>query len=86
MDCYDFTNINEVKENAIINLYPNPAKSIINIEAKSDDVIQIVNVLGAVVSLQNIFTGNNEINVEHLSKGIYFVKSSNGNAMKFVKE
>ncbi len=72
------------------NLYPNPAKNILNIETKNDIVISslsIYNTLGQLV--QVITSPNKTIDVSELKTGNYFVKivSDKGtSSSKFVKE
>lgn len=67
-------------------IYPNPTNSILNIKVKETTNIIIVNMLGATVATQKLNAGNNSIDVSTLTKGIYFVQSSNGGAVKFIKE
>lgn len=82
----DSLSINEVNENNITTVYPNPANSILNIKLKETTNIKIVNMLGETVSAQKLNAGNNRIDVSLLARGIYFIQSSNGGAVKFIKE
>ena len=68
-----------------IALYPNPAKSVLNIENATEDV-QIFDITGRLIlSEQNQGQQVLQINVSELSNGMYFVKI--GNYMtKFIKE
>ncbi len=92
----DFVTIEGIDENAIlsasINLYPNPARGILNLEVKNMDKedlsIEIVNLNGQVIfSKQFNNTGQlvNKIDVSNYSKGIYFVKVKNANELKVGK-
>lgn len=60
-----------------IKIYPNPAKSILKIESVNDLELLISNQLGQEVKKFRV-QGNilNEINIEDLPKGIYFLKNS----------
>ncbi len=76
-----------------IEVFPNPVDSKLNIKVKETVNIKIVNVLGIVVDTQKLNVGNNWIDISTLTKGIYFIQSSNGGtstgsvtAMKFIKE
>lgn len=79
------TGIQEFEKN-IISVYPNPTNSTLNIEVKETANIKIVNMLGATVATQQLNAGTNSINVSSLTNGIYFIQSSNGGAVKFIKE
>lgn len=70
----------------LVNVYPNPTSSIINIEIKESSNIKIVNLLGATVATQQLNAGNNIIDVSNLVSGVYFIHSSNGERVKFVKD
>ena len=65
---------------AKINIYPNPASSVLNIETVNDDTFFIINQLGQEVKVLNI-VGNiiNEITIEDLPNGLYFIKNSQSN-------
>ncbi len=69
-----------------ISLYPNPTNSVLNVEAKENTNIKIVNMLGAAVVTQKLSEGNNSINVSNLTNGVYFISNDKGGVAKFVKE
>jgi hypothetical protein len=79
------TGIDEVI-NTITTVYPNPANTILNVTVKENTNIKIVNLLGATVATQELQTGNNTVDVKHLTNGIYFIHNANGGAIKFTKE
>ena len=69
-------------------LYPNPATTVLNVEAGGYNTIEMVNVLGQVVYSANA-TSNMQINVSNFDNGVYFVRlnGANGTAtQKFVKK
>jgi hypothetical protein len=85
------------KANAILNttikVYPNPATEVLNISLNNVDIknskVKIYNVSGIEV-LENEMTNNKtQINIEHLSSGLYFVRVINENGFdkteKFLK-
>ncbi len=80
------TGIEEVSQvNNAVHLYPNPAKTMLTIENATENV-QIFDIAGRVVmNIDNKETNMLQINISHLSKGMYFVKVGNY-TIKFVKE
>lgn len=78
--------IAENESNMVV--YPNPATSVLNVEANGYDKVEIVNFLGQVVYSANA-TSNMQINVKSLSNGAYFVRMSGANGtttQKFIKK
>jgi len=72
-----------------ITLYPNPTASILNIKVSANHTKQtytIANALGKIVLEGKLNKDNTPINVEHLSKGIYFIRLDNTNTSTFIKE
>ena len=72
-----------------LKLYPNPVLSVLNVKVDSNLMNQpysIVDGLGRVVLKGKLNDVDTSINVEQLSKGIYYLKVSDNNASKFVKE
>ena len=77
-----------VENNSAISIYPNPATTVLNVEAEGFSTIEMVNVLGQVVYSANA-TSNMQINVSNLDNGVYFVRlnGANGTAtQKFIKK
>jgi len=84
--------INEVNSNTqIINIFPNPANKIINVEIKPQKiksfVAEIYNVQGKLVFREQYTSNFVNIVISDLSKGIYLLKlnDENGNIMKTKK-
>ncbi|MDX2173282.1 MAG: T9SS type A sorting domain-containing protein [Bacteroidota bacterium] len=67
-------------KNAGVNIYPNPAKDLLNIDFSNslhlneNAYIKFINGLGQVVYQTNISDSQSQINIEQLSKGIYFLQ------------
>ena len=79
----------ETFDTVALKLFPNPVLSILNVKVDSNLINQPYNIidgLGRVVIKGNLNDVDNTINVEQLSKGIYYLKVSDNNASKFVKE
>jgi len=65
-------------------IYPNPTKEYLNIDYSSLESVSVYNILGKELIKDN----SNRINVSTLSKGIYFIKISDGinsSTKKFIK-
>ena len=75
-------------ENDKFKIYPNPSHNILKLYNKSTiDKVEISDSLGKVILTQT--QNNNEINIENLSKGIYFISITSGDEKlnrKFIKE
>ena len=72
-----------------LKLYPNPVLSVLNVKVDSNLINQpydIFDSLGRVVLKGKLNDVDTTINVEQLSKGIYYLKLSDNIARKFVKE
>ncbi len=80
LSALDFTVKNTIK------LYPNPAKDTFKLSGLFKiENYSIYNTLGSLVKKGNITT-NDEINIQNLTKGMYFLKLEDGNTYKFIKE
>ena len=79
----------ETFETNTLKLYPNPVVSILNLITDYNLVNQPYNIidgLGRVVINGKINEVDTTINVEQLSKGIYYLKIAGNRATKFIKE
>lgn len=75
---------------SIFNVYPNPAREILTISVDGkllDNSIKIVDMLGKTVWNDKVLSTTHKIDINSLSKGMYFlVIDGAGNPYKFVKE
>ena len=72
-----------------IKLYPNPVLNVLNVTTHYTLINQpytIIDGLGRVILKGKFNEVETAINVEQLSKGIYYIKLSDNNASKFIKE
>jgi surface protein len=79
----------ETFDKVALKLYPNPVINILNVKVDSNLINQlytIIDGLGRVVLKGKLNDVENTINVEQLSKGIYYLKVSDDIASKFIKE
>jgi hypothetical protein len=57
------------------------------VHLKPNYEVQIFNAVGKLILIKSILSNEtNSINIEQLSKGIYFIKLDNGNVKKWVKD
>jgi len=74
--------ISEVEQQLNFNIYPNPAKDLLNIEVNlklniKDLKLKILDVVGKLVMNETISNQHTELNIQYLNKGIYFVRVGN---------
>ena len=77
-----------VENNNTVSIFPNPATTVLNVNAEGYNTLEIVNLLGQTVYTANA-TSNMQINVSNLNNGVYFVRMNgeNGTAtQKFIKK
>jgi len=72
------TNITEPKLAFDFKLYPNPSSGVFNIEVQSGSSISVYNVQGQLVYSGRASADNTELNISHLSKGLYIVQCQFG--------
>jgi uncharacterized protein (TIGR02145 family) len=80
---------NTTFETNSIKLYPNPVNRVLNVNIDNYLISQpytIIDNLGRVVLNGKLNDVESTINVEQLSKGIYYLKIAGNNATKFIKE
>jgi len=81
------TGINENElQSLVLNLYPNPTQTQLNIELNEAANLQIINLLGETLVTKEAVAGNNTIDVSYLDSGVYFLQVGNKGAVKIVKE
>ncbi len=68
-----------------VSIYPNPATSVLNIQNVENSTIEVYNILGQTIYSKTNISLNEQVNVSHLTKGTYFVKITNGDAVKTSK-
>jgi len=70
--------ITEIDENEV-NVYPNPATTVINIDNAEGAQISVYDLSGRMVSSVNSASANQTIDASNLAKGMYIVRIANGN-------
>ena len=78
--CVNFAGINEISNNHGINIYPNPATTILNIHHSSytsQETLLITDLLGTEVYKEKLTGIDNIISISNWSNGIYFYQIRN---------
>lgn len=68
------TSIPENKNSVAVNVFPNPATEMVNVNSNSIGEIFFYNALGEQISTSHLLTGENNISVSYFPKGIYFYR------------
>lgn len=68
-----------------VNIYPNPAKDIVNIECANAKEILIIDYLGKVIKQQEVNNEKVSLNVNGLTKGVYIAKITQHNEQSITK-
>ena len=80
------SNLNELKLDESINIYPNPSSDIFNFYSESNiESIKVYDYQGKVIYLKTIGNTYGEIDLSSYKKGIYFIEFSNLKSFKFKK-
>ncbi len=73
----------EIAQEFKLAVYPNPAKSVLNITASENiNKIEVLNIAGQLVVTNSVGTDNTSLNVEEYPKGVYFIKVYTNNNVK----
>jgi hypothetical protein len=74
-------------KNSKINVYPNPSVDFISISNLKDAVqCRITNIAGQTVLSKVVDANDNQMDVQELSKGFYFVEIAGKKTLKFIKK
>ncbi|MDD2345266.1 MAG: T9SS type A sorting domain-containing protein, partial [Bacteroidales bacterium] len=79
--------INETNQDFNLNVYPNPAKTLLNIrfEKFSSYNLTLFSIDGRIVMNEKSNSEHHVLNIASLDKGIYLLKVSDNNRSKIVK-
>ena len=80
LNCKDVVGINELGSDHILNVYPNPANDVLNIEFSTSHelteqpvIIEITNALGQVVLSETSTTQSLKLKTDNLQNGLYYL-------------
>ena len=77
------------KEQLVVNIYPNPVRNELHIVVDSKATIKLYNIAGKQFTTNALTQGDNNINIQQLSQGVYVavIETANGVVtMKIIKE
>lgn len=92
--CFDFFEQNRINNCSLLSIqekessfsiYPNPAKESIYFNTSLNGKIAVYNALGKEVIAKQLY-GENQLNIQELAQGAYFLKFENGAAIRFLVE
>ena len=78
----DSTTVTSVTEEQLginslsIKIYPNPNNGLVNVESQIEAQVLIIDLQGRIVSNLSLVSGKNQISIEHLENGVYFLELS----------
>ncbi|MEY3238411.1 MAG: hypothetical protein RI883_2512 [Bacteroidota bacterium] len=75
----------EKQENQELSVYPNPAKEFLTIEIKTPTTITVSDVNGSELLLKEL-NGSTQLNLSTFAPGVYFIRTFEGQTVKFIKE
>lgn len=73
-------------EKPIIEFYPNPATSLVNIHADEKTSYKLIAIDGTTIATGEFSVGNNVLNTESLSAGVYLFDCVGSNAGRFIQK
>jgi hypothetical protein len=76
--------INETNVN-VLHAYPNPTKDQLTLSVTGNTAVQITDMSGTIVDRIDII-GQTNIDVSSYSQGVYFIRTAEGQTVKFIKE
>ncbi|MEZ4979242.1 MAG: T9SS type A sorting domain-containing protein [Chitinophagales bacterium] len=79
------TGISELHASNFSSVYPNPVKDFIRVESNKALAVQIVDLFGSVYQELELTAGFNQVYLELLPSGLYFLISAEGDRYKLVK-
>jgi len=83
---YNSADVKELNDDSkIIEVYPNPVNDELSIRVQNDENVELINSLGVRISTLKLKKGIvNKLPTENYSNGLYFIKCSSGNTVKFI--
>ena len=84
-DCANDTDLNIDEITTELNVYPNPAKSVLYVNAREGSTIHISDIQGKILSETKVKHNVTVLNVSELSPGTYFIYTQNKSANRTYK-
>ncbi|WP_343634998.1 SBBP repeat-containing protein [Fluviicola sp.] len=76
----------ESEEQNGLKIYPNPVLENLFIETPESVTIQFADISGKIIQTEQLTAGGNTISLSKLTAGVYFITSSSGTVLTFVKQ
>ena len=76
IDCSTTTAVNDLRDQSIISVYPNPAKGLFNIEIYNSDeaIAALYDAMGRKVQDISVHTGINAVSTDEIAAGVYILR------------
>lgn len=81
----DYYVVDVAEENVVNSIYPNPSNGMFSISGEDIESIEVYDITGKLVMQQNINASNATIDLTNKAKGVYTLKSYNGNNVSVSK-
>lgn len=81
----DYYVVDVAEENVVNSIYPNPSNGMFSISGENIESIEVYDITGKLVMQQNINASNATIDLTNKAKGVYTLKSYNGNNVSVSK-
>ncbi|MBL7902464.1 MAG: SBBP repeat-containing protein [Bacteroidia bacterium] len=59
-----------------VKVYPNPNNGLFNVESNTEAKVLVIDLQGRIIGNQSLVSGKNQISIEHLENGVYFLEVS----------
>lgn len=81
----DYYVVDVAEENVVNSIYPNPSDGMFNISGENIESIEVYDITGKLVMQQQVNANNTTIDLTNKAKGVYTLKSYNGNNVSVSK-
>lgn len=81
----DYYVVDVAEENVVNSIYPNPSEGMFNISGENIESIEVYDITGKLVMQQQVNANNTTIDLTNKAKGVYTLKSYNGNNVSVSK-
>lgn len=84
--CERLTDVEDILKEKLLEVYPNPASNnlVISWQGAQNEILHIFNAIGQQVASFQIQAGANNLNLNHLQAGMYFLRAGNSEIKKMV--
>lgn len=83
---YSSTIVLKINTLSSLTVYPNPVKNAVNISSTKKQTTVLFDASGKIIQILSLTPGIRSLNTEYWNKGLYLLKSENGETIKIIKE